>query len=185
MKKLHRNGKILNFPKDIKISRYLRMPIWHLNPPSSSRQSSKKVKKRKSKKKYSCRKDELAEGVANCDLYELRSLRRIVRDSRSESYRHKSSSRMSSQRKKKTADTNRSSYNLTKSTSGISLQSHLNKSNQNEKSRDDAESLGSSSHESHHASENQTSGYKNTTSFVSELDDEEDSLDIRSHCDYH
>ena len=113
------------------------------------------------------KKDEEVEGIEHVDLYELRSLRRIVRDSRPESHRHKSSSRMNSTKKKKKTRLEDFDSPSSSNAKGISLRSHIHHQDSDTDSEDDPVS---------------SSGNKNQTSYISESDEENDSLDIRSYC---
>ena len=116
-------------------------------------------------------KEEEVEGIEDVDLYELRSLRRIVRDSRPESHRHRSSRRLNSTKKKKKTRAEDVDSPPSSHAKGISLRSHI--LHRDSETDDDSE-------DGHVSS----SGNKNRTSYVSESDEEEedDSLDIRSHC---
>jgi len=59
------------------------MPVWTLNSTRSLVESKKKKKKKKKvvlkKSRGDCGEEHEEEGVANFDLWELRSLRRIVK----------------------------------------------------------------------------------------------------------
>ena len=153
------------------------MPVWTLNSTRSLVESKKKKKKKKKivlkKSRGDCGEEHEEEGVANFDLWELRSLRRIVKDSR-ESYSRKSSNHKYSKKKD-----SRSLYRNAMSSSspaGVSLRSTVRKSEE----RSDKVGVDEGA-DSESSISDETSGRKNRTAFDSEPEDE-DSLDIRTHC---